>query len=63
MVTSCLLKKVPNGVGNYSCTYVEDGKIKVCCFKTYEDGVCYAFFKWNLTKEIHFEKSVQMVKE
>lgn len=58
MVKSCMIKKNPNGVGNFSCQYVEDNKIKVCSFKSYEDAVSYAFFNWNLTKETHLTNSV-----
>lgn len=60
MVTSCLIKKVPNKAGNYSCQYVENGKVRVCSFRSYEDGVSYAFFEWNLTKERHLQNSVIM---
>lgn len=58
MVTSCKISKVPNHCGNYSCQYVEDSKIKVCSFRSYEDGVSYAFFNWNLVKETHLQNSV-----
>lgn len=62
MVKSCMIKKIPNGCGNYSCQYVEDNKIKVCSFKSYEEGVCYAFFNWGLTKERHLQNSVILEK-
>lgn len=63
MVTSCLIKKVPNKIGNFSCQYVENNKIKVCCFSSYEEGLSYAFFMWGLTKEKHLQYSVVLEKE
>lgn len=63
MVKSCRIKKTSNGVGNYSCQYIEDNKIKVCSFSSYEEGVAYAFFYWNLTKETHLQNSVILERE
>lgn len=63
MVTSCMIKKVPNSLGNYSCQYVESNKVKVCSFKTFDDGVSYAFLVWGLTKERHLQNSIILERE
>lgn len=58
MITSALIKKYPNKLGNYQCQYVEDGKFKVCCFKTFEDAITTAFFCWCLPEQQDFENSI-----
>lgn len=63
MIKSCLIKKYPNKAGNYSCQYVEENKIKICCFKTYEDAITTAYLIWNLTKETHLQNSIILEKE
>lgn len=49
MVSSCMIKKVPNFCGNYSCQYVANGKINICSFKLYDDAITYAYVVWGLT--------------
>lgn len=63
MIKSAKINKNPNKFGNYSCQYVEDNKIKVCSFKTYEDAITTAFLNWNLTKETQLQNSTILEKE